>query len=307
MFRRIADLFNPPKPWTVILTRVYSDRKRNDLYRILHAGNPRHNKRLWLAGFLKYAGYRMDEVEDIIARENGWSNYDPKRTREQLRSVFHIHASRSEEGLGGGIIGVRRRRTPIIPPPPSSHSGSDLDQQYNSYTGKSLDTLNSEFLRGASELVSERPGPAGRPIFSWGRPPEMDPRRVPLYRTIEGRDHLLAVLDIDAEGDLPRAWRVMRRLMAAHKFRWAKFSGNRGFHGIDMLRYADRDMARRHIEHVCSLVDMEGLAPDPRMFHPRQLIRAYSLNNKSGRVSVPVHPGQTLDEILESSKRWSAG
>jgi len=130
---------------------------------------------------------------------------------------------------------------------------------------------------------------------------------VPLYRTIEGRDHLLAVLDIDAEGDLPRAWRVMQRLMAVHRFRWAKYSGNRGFHGIDVLRYADRDMARRHIEHVCSLADMEGLSPDQRMFHPRQLIRAFSVNRKSGRYSVPVHPGQTLDEILESSKRWSAG
>lgn len=304
MFRRIADLFNPPKPWTVILTRVYSDRKRNDLYRILHERNPRHNKRLWLAGFLKYAGYRMEEVEDIIARENGWSNYDPKRTREQLRSVFHIHAPRSEEA--GGTEGYRRRRYPFVPPA-SSHARSNPYEQSSSRDGNDLDTLNSEFLRGASELVSERPGPDGRPIFSWGRPPEMDPRRVPLYRTIEGRGHLLAVLDIDAEGDLPRAWRVMQRLMAAHKFRWAKFSGNRGFHGIDMLRYADRDMARRHVEHVCSLADMEGLRPDQRMFHPRQLIRAFSVNSKSGRVSVPVHPGQTLEEILESSKRWSAG
>jgi len=167
--------------------------------------------------------------------------------------------------------------------------------------------LNGEFLRGASEVVSERPGPDGRPIFSWGRPPEMDPGRVPLYRTIEGRGHLLAVLDIDAENDLERAWRVMRRLMAVHKFRWAKFSGNRGFHGIDILRFADRGHARRHVEHVCSLVDMEGLRADQRMFNPRQLIRVYSLNRKSGRYSVPVHPDQTLEDILKSSERWHAG
>jgi hypothetical protein len=162
-------------------------------------------------------------------------------------------------------------------------------------------------LLGASEVVSEGAGPDGRPVFSWGRPPVMDPRRVPLYRTIEGRGHLLAVLDIDAENDLPRAWRVMQRLMAVHKFRWAKFSGNRGFHGIDVLRFADRDHARRHVEHVCSLVDMEGLRPDQRMFHPRQLIRAFSLHRRSGRYSVPVHPGQSLDEILKCSESWSAG
>jgi hypothetical protein len=40
---------------------------------------------------------------------------------------------------------------------------------------------------------------------------------------------------------------------------------------------------------------MEGLRPNQRMFHPRQLIRAFSLDRKGGRHSVPVHPGQTLD------------
>jgi len=305
MFRRIVGMFTSAEPRTVILSKVFSDKKRNELYRILHNRNPPHNQRLWLAGFLKYAGYRMEDVQDIIAREGSWTNYEPEKTLEQLRSVYHIHAPRGEEGPGG-IVGVRRRRTPTIPRP-SSHSGSNHDQQYNTYKGTNLDTLNGEFLRGASEVVSERPGPDGRPIFSWGRPPEMDPGRVPLYRTIEGRGHLMAVLDIDAEGDLPRAWRVMRRLMAVHRFRWAKFSGNRGFHGIDVLRYADRDTARRHVEHVCSQVDMEGLRPDQRMFHPRQLIRAFSVHRKSGRYSVPVRPDQTLEDILGSSERWHAG
>jgi hypothetical protein len=304
MFRKLAGLFGATEQPSVMITRVYSEKKRNDLYRILHASSPRHNERLWLAGFLKYAGYRMDEVEDIIGRENHWSNYNPKRTREQLRSVFNIRMPRSKEA--GGTEGYRRRRYPDVPPA-SSHARSNPDQQYNSSNGLKLDTLNREFLRGASEVVSERPGPDGRQLFSWGRPAEMDPRRVPLYRTIEGRGHLLAVLDIDADNDLGRAWRVMQRLMGAHRFRWAKYSGNRGFHGIDVLRYADRDMARRHIEHVCALVDMEGLAPDPRMFHPRQLIRAFSLNLKSGRCSVPVRPGQTLEEILESAGWWGAG
>lgn len=305
MFRRIAGMFTSAEPRTVILSKVFSDKKRNELYRILHSRNPPHNQRLWLAGFLKYAGYKIEDVADIIAREGSWTNYKHEKTMEQLRSVYHIHASRSEEGRGG-IVGVRRRRTPTIPPP-SSHPGSNHDRQYNSRNGMNLDTLNREMLRGASEVVSEGTGPDGRPVFSWGRPPEMDPGRVPLYRTIEGRGHLLAVLDIDAENDLERAWRVMRRLMAVHNFRWAKFSGNRGFHGIDVLRFADSGHARRHVEHVCSLVDMEGLAPDPRMFHPRQLIRAYSLNRKSGRCSVPVHPGQSLEEILKCSESWSAG
>jgi hypothetical protein len=303
MFRKLSGLFKSPEPENIVLTRVYSEKKRGELYRILHDTNPRHNARLWMAGFLKFAGYRLEDIEQIIARENRWANYDPHKTSQQLRSVFNS-ATRSKEVpvADGG-----RRRRPPSDTGTSSLARSNPDQQYTSRDRLNIDTLNREFLYNASEVVSEHPGPGGRSTYSWGREPRLDPARVPLYRTIEGRGHLLAVLDIDADGDLPRAWRVMQRLMAAHRFRWAKFSGTRGFHGIDVLRYAGHDEARRHVGHVCSLVDMEGLRPDERMFRPRQLIRAFSLNLKSGRCSVPVRPAQSLDEILKSSEAWRAG
>jgi hypothetical protein len=303
MFRKLAGLFKSAEPANIVLTRVYSEKKRGELYRILHDPTARHNERLWMAGFLKFAGYRLEEVEHIIARENRWANYISSITQLQLRSVFRNTTGREEVPSADGY---RRRRYPDVEGTSSLPRSNHRQQEY-SHNGPNLDTLNGEFLHQASEVVSEGTGPDGRPVFSWGRPPVMDPGRVPLYRTIEGRGHLLAVLDIDAENDLDRAWRVMRRLMTVHKFRWAKFSGNRGFHGIDVLRFADRDHARRHVEHVCSLVDMEGLAPDRRMFHPRQLIRAFCVHRKSGRCSVPVHPGQSLDDILESSESWSAG
>jgi hypothetical protein len=59
MFRKLAGLFSSPSPKKVQLTRKYSEKKRREIYGILHQRNPRHNQRLWMAGFLKYAGYRF--------------------------------------------------------------------------------------------------------------------------------------------------------------------------------------------------------------------------------------------------------
>ena len=169
---------------------------------------------------------------------------------------------------------------------------------------KNLGDLNLQILEGAQNIVSEYTGEDGLPRFSYGRPPQLCPWEVPLYRTIEGSDHCLAVVDIDSENDLERAWRVMRRLMGVHEFRWAKFSGNKGFHGIDRLPGADRQGARRHVEDVCSNVDMEGLRPDHRMFNTHQLVRVFSINWKTMHQSIPVRPEQSLDDILRDSMRW---
>jgi len=370
MFRKLAGLFSSPTPKKVQLTRVYSEKKRRELYKILHHPNPRHNQRLWLAGFLKFAGYQFEEVEKIIALENSWTNYRPKKTHEQLSSVFHIYAPRSEEG--GAYGGNRRRRLPTYghpssrqpqtsyspaePPsvdplpsvdslpsrlaPPSGpvpaqlqlsgprpRSGAsrrprgrrrarrqDYDPPSRQPSGwerlcgmeerNGLGSLNLELLDGALNIVSEYTGEDGLSRFSYGKEPELRPWDVPLYRTIEGEGHCLAVVDIDCENDLGRAWRVMRRLMDVHDFRWAKFSGNKGFHGIDILPGADRDGARRHVEAICSGVDMEGLSPDPRMFCTRQLVRAFAINWKTMHQSIPVRRDKSLDDILRQSMKW---
>jgi hypothetical protein len=165
--------------------------------------------------------------------------------------------------------------------------------------------LNGEFLDGAIDVVSEYTGEDGLSRFSYGKTPELRPWEVPLYRTVEGEGHCLAVVDIDCESDLGRAWRVMQRLMDVHDFKWAKFSGNKGFHGIDVLPGADREAARRHVGEICAGVDMEGLAPDQRMFSTRQLVRGFSINWKTMHQSIPVRRDQSLDDILRQSMKWS--
>jgi DNA primase large subunit len=71
------------------LNKVKSDKKALELATILEAIHPSHSERLWLCGFLKYVGYTMTEVLDIIREHNHWVDYDEKNTAQQVASVFH--------------------------------------------------------------------------------------------------------------------------------------------------------------------------------------------------------------------------
>jgi len=77
-----------PTPSFNFLHKIYSIKKRLDLFDILQAIHPTHSERLYLAGFLKYAGYSYDEAFKIIDEHAQWEDYDPKITAYQLSSVF---------------------------------------------------------------------------------------------------------------------------------------------------------------------------------------------------------------------------
>ncbi|GFO95879.1 uncharacterized protein ig2599ANME_0060 [groundwater metagenome] len=70
------------------LSKVISFEKRQELYNILHSEDPSHYERLWLAGFLKFCGYNIEEICAIIHHEACWSDYDPRMTWCQVNSVF---------------------------------------------------------------------------------------------------------------------------------------------------------------------------------------------------------------------------
>lgn len=71
------------------LNKVNSDWKAIECANILEACHPTHAERLWLVGFLKFAGYSMIEILDIIYGHNHWVDYDERTTGYQVASVFH--------------------------------------------------------------------------------------------------------------------------------------------------------------------------------------------------------------------------
>jgi hypothetical protein len=71
------------------LNKVMSDKKALEISGILEACRPAHPQRLWLVGFLKFAGYQMDEVLDIIREHCHWSDYNTRITTYQVGTIFH--------------------------------------------------------------------------------------------------------------------------------------------------------------------------------------------------------------------------
>jgi hypothetical protein len=72
----------------MILDKILSDRKREDVLNVLHSIHPMHKQRLWLVGFLDYVGYTLPEILRIIDSENRWKGYDRDKTAYQASSVI---------------------------------------------------------------------------------------------------------------------------------------------------------------------------------------------------------------------------
>jgi DNA primase large subunit len=71
------------------LNKVNSDKKALEVAAVLDACHPTHSERLWLAGFLKFCGYSMAEVRDIIREHAQWADYNERITSYQVGTIFH--------------------------------------------------------------------------------------------------------------------------------------------------------------------------------------------------------------------------
>ncbi len=70
------------------LSKIKSFEIQQKIYNILHSEDPSHYERLWMVGFLKYVGYTVEEICDIINAEASWIDYDARVTYCQVSSIF---------------------------------------------------------------------------------------------------------------------------------------------------------------------------------------------------------------------------
>jgi DNA primase large subunit len=75
-------------PFPLFLNKVVSDKKALEVAAILDACHPTHSERLWLVGFLKFCGYSMIEVLDLIREHAQWGDYNERTTAYQVGTVF---------------------------------------------------------------------------------------------------------------------------------------------------------------------------------------------------------------------------
>ena len=79
----------------LFLNKINSDKKAIECAAILEAGHPTHSERLWLVGFMKFCGYSMIEVLDIIEEHAQWADFNERVTTYQVGSVFGRYPQRT--------------------------------------------------------------------------------------------------------------------------------------------------------------------------------------------------------------------
>lgn len=78
------------------LNKINSDKKAIECANILEAGHPTHSERLYLVGFLKFCGYSMAEVLDIIREHSEWVDFNDRITSYQVGTIFHQRPQRTQ-------------------------------------------------------------------------------------------------------------------------------------------------------------------------------------------------------------------
>jgi len=225
-----------------------------------------HHQRLWFVGFLKSVGYSTDDVIEMIDSECKWAGYDPDVTRYQVESVF-----------GGSVLKPCKQVAVSSCKPVAEFTiPPDIDYQ------------NKKFFDGAVGVAYEyAPGK-----FNRRGPMVWKPDRFPIFRTIEGVDHHLFVIDIDGD-DLDESYRVSKEVFGMTYWDWYKFSGNKGYHLIQKRKGGpDYESMRTEAELIAGLAGASfeykrgtGVNIDPRMYHRNQLIRGFSVNLRTGYIS----------------------
>ena len=82
------------------LAKIYSVKKLMGIHDILKAMHPLHAERLYLVGFLKYVGYSINEVCDLIDQFVEWEDYSQSTTQYQVSTVFkQPHRNTQSQGL----------------------------------------------------------------------------------------------------------------------------------------------------------------------------------------------------------------
>jgi len=258
-----------------MLKFIHNLNKREQIKDILTNPVASHNQRVYLAGFLMFCGKTEQEVIEIINKYCRWNDYNRSITEKQV-TAFFTSKKQSSQFLKGEncLLGEKV----IIP--------------------DTLDPLNKAFFQGAVNVAWEyENGKYNRTKMNW------DAAKVPIFRSIIGKDHKLLVIDIDRQNDLDLAYSDAKTILASAEthFDFIKFSGAKGFH---LIKKINEPVSFESLKNL-ALKYANGIEIDPCMFEKNRLVRGYCINNKTGWYSVACNPlNETLSEILDRSKTF---
>lgn len=276
-----------------LLDFIYSPQKRKELEDILYMHHPSHNQRLYFVGFLnKACNMSAKDIKRLIKYYSNWDDYDDVRTDKHVSSIC---GEPSE--YNGGCEDF-------------SYSKSDKFVKYRPCRDTSIfSKLNKPFFDSAERTSYEYESGCYNVygLMRW------DPMKYPIYRSIEGRGHLLFYIDVDGS-DLDLCWETAKQIEPLDNWDYFKFSGSKGFHLAKKMKDVTRGDLYEKAREIYNVVKTnliffgygrdcdKPVCIDVSAYNRHRFVRAYSIHMKSKAYSIPVTRDMNLDQILTISR-----
>ncbi|MBI5064989.1 hypothetical protein HZA97_02020 [Candidatus Woesearchaeota archaeon] len=283
------------------LNFVTSENRRINLLNILRSRNPDTKQRLWMAGFLKFCGCSQKEVLEIIQRYNKWEDYNLIITESKVASIFKEKPiSYSKHNTHNGNTTFRSEIVKLGPSFEANQVSLSLQLP------EDLDKINHEFFQGACEISYEYE----LDKFNRTGEPTWNLKKQPHYRSIEGENHKLFVIDLDG-GKIDECFEIAKQIYRLGTWDHFKFSGCKGFHLIEKVsKETTHEELLGRAKQIAKIIKVTFLHDaeedqvniDPRMYEPKRLIRGYCVNLKTNLFSIPVDMEDSIFDVINRAQ-----
>ena len=288
---------------------VHSWRKAEAVKRIIREPNPSRNQRLWMCNFLMHCGYLERELLDLLKVHVKWQDFDYFKTKDEIGKIYNYGKSQNAP------LQVKILSPPSLPPfnaPIEGEKKSSLFVPPQINDTSIFGFFNNAFFQGCQEFAYEyAPGQFNRHEVV------VEPMHNAIYRSIEGVNHILWVIDVDTQSEfsLDLALATTRQIAHLEDFDIIKFSGKKGFHLIARLPkdFTYKSMYNRTLD-IYNKLDLDFVSftdkpknkkqvnLDPKMYSRRRLIRGFCIHMQSKLYSVPILSTDTINIVLKKAQ-----
>jgi len=274
-----------------LLDFIYSLKKKEEMENILFDRHPNHNQRLFFTGFANYCGLSKKDIDKLIKNYSNWDDFNEIENDKHTASICKEPRFFSEDF--------------------SFVNHKDDVPQYRRCCDTSIfSKLNKDFFDMPDRTSYEY---APQKYNVWGSM-KWQPIQFPIYRTIEGKEHLLYYIDVDGHtDDIELCYNTANDIFELDTWDYYKFSGSKGFHLAKKIknktRYDLKEMAYEVYKTIKTNLIGFGTANqvskpiliDTTAYNHHRFVRGFSKNYKGG-YSYPVHTEMNAKEIIEISR-----
>ncbi len=277
-----------------MLDFVYSSRKRQELEDILFSYHPNHNQRIYFISFLNSCcNLNKKDIDRLIKNHSNWDDFCEETTDKHTASLCH----EPRTFLSGDFSLV------------TDHS-NDKPQYRKCCDTSIFSRLNTDFFdlpdKTAYEYEPQKYNIYG--TMQWNA------SVYPIYRTIEGKGHLLFYIDVDGSiEDIDLCWKTAKDIFALDSWDFFKFSGSKGFHLCKKIKNTTRHELKERAKEIYNTVktNLVGFGTanqinkpvliDTTAYNLHRFVRGFAKNYKGG-YSYPITTDMNATEIVDISK-----